>query len=166
MKKIKCLLLILSLTAASAFAQDLNYEVGYTTVSADDSGLSIDVGAIYGSLGYVFSASGNVTHSTEGLVAFGIQDDSIFGVDVSLDPSFEAAYRATFETSTPELSFYGRVSYGNFGLKVDGFGSSESADDSGAGVGVGATWKGFTLGYTQYLGDLEDFSRINIGFRF
>ncbi len=166
MNKFKFLLAFFTLTATSAFAQDLHYELGYTTVGGDDADISIDLGALYGSVGYDFNVSGNLTNSVEALFAFGIQDDSLFGADISLDPSYEVAYRGMFETSTPELSFFGRVAYGNYGFEIEGFGASESADDSGAGVGVGATWKGFTLGYTQYLGDLEDLSRINIGFRF
>ena len=102
----------------------------------------------------------------EALVVIGISDDDIFGADVSLEPSIEVAYRGTWQTATPDLSFFWRASLARVEIDVSGFGNSASADETGFGLGIGGTWRGFTLGYTQYLGDLDDIDRLHIGYRF
>ncbi len=167
MKKIT-ILALLSLFAMPAFAQELNYEIGYTSVSADDSGLSIDLGAIYGSIGYEWRESGNYTNEAEGVVLFGVTDDSFGSVTIELNPTIEVAYRGTWDSSSPDLKFFWRAAYTRIVLEASSSfgGGSEDADETGFGLGVGAEWQGFTLGYNQYFGDLEDFSRINIGYRF
>lgn len=168
MRNLKLLLPLLVLFTLPTMAQDYHYEIGYTTVSAEGTdGSDLDLGGIYGLFGYDWNVSGALAHSFEAAVAFGVQDESLpLDASINLQPTLEAAYRGTWQTKIPDFSFYGRLSYARVELEIEALDISESADESGFGAGLGVTWRGITLGYTQYFGDLEDFSRINIGYRF
>lgn len=166
MKKSVVLLISIFFISIPSFADGLNMEFGYTTVGGDEQDISIDLGAIYGILGYEWNHAGNYSSTVEGLVALGIQDDDVFGADIELEPSVEVAYRGIWQTSSPDFSLFWRASFARVEAEVSGGGFSESEDETGFGLGVGATWRGFTLGYTQYLGDLDDIDRINFGYRF
>ena len=166
MKQLSILLAAMVLSAAPTYADGYEFEAGFTFANLDGGGVDVDLGAIYGIAGYRWDHANNYSSSAEVLVALGVTDDDLFGVDVSLEPSYSVGYKGTWRTSTDDLSFFWRASYATVEVEVDGFGSSGSVDESGFGVGVGADWRRFTIGYTTYLGDLDDFSAINIGFKF
>ena len=157
---------IAAFLVSPVLADGWEFEVGYTTVNGDEADVGVDLGAMYGVGACEWTNESNYSRAAELLVALGVQDDDIFGVDVSLEPTLEAAYRGTWDTSSPDFQFFWRAAFARVEIEAEGFGGSESADETGFGLGVGAEWNGFVLGYTQYFGDLDDISRINIGYRF
>ena len=166
MKNLKLLLTAIAVTATPAFADGFEYEIGYAMFNVEESDIDIDLGALYGTLGYRWDHSPKYSSTAEVLAAFGVSDDDVFGADVSLDPSYAVGYKGTLQTESPDFSLYWRALWANIGAEVDGFGVSESADDSGFGIGAGATFRGFTLGYTKFLGDLDDVGMITFGYQF
>jgi len=171
MKTFKILLSLVALFAMPAYGQYFHYEIGYTAVGSSESEVDLNLGGLYGAVGYDWNVSGNLAHSFEALVVVGVQNDSLFedtafAADINLEPTIELAYRGTMQTRIQDLSYFWRVSYARLEFEVEAFEQSASADESGAGFGLGVEWRGVTLGYTRYFGDLEDADRINIGYRF
>lgn len=161
------LLTALLFSFSSAHADGFELEFGYAFVMGEGDGVDVDLGALYGIGGYRWEHQNNYSSSAELLIAFGIQDDNVGPVNVDLEPSYSLGYRGTWQTSNPDVDLFWRASFARLEAKVDALGVfSASESETGFGLGVGGTFKGLTLGYTVYLGDLDDFSAVNIGYRF
>jgi hypothetical protein len=122
------------LVSAPAFAQDAsNVEwygnLGYSFYNTDIG--DADLGAVQGRLGARFHRNFGI----EGEAAFGVQDDSIAGVDVELDHSL-AVYGVGFLPVSDNFDLLARVGYGNTKVSAGPFSDS---DDS-LNYGVGGQW--------------------------
>lgn len=158
---------LLAIGSTGVLAEELHYEAGYTNFAVD-SGPSLNLGALYGTVGYEFAASGDLAHELEGSVFLGIADDSTGGVALELEPSVEAAYRATYQSTNADLRYFFRASYTRIELEGSSIFTSGSVteSESGGGLGIGFEYQGFTLGAMTYFNDLDDITRVNFGYRF
>ncbi|MFK8031742.1 MAG: hypothetical protein AB8G18_16010 [Gammaproteobacteria bacterium] len=164
MKRLLTALLAASLLTLPVAADGWKFEAGYQRTAASDSGSDLNFGSIYGIVDYEWDHNNDYVSAAEVLVSVGVQDDELFGVDVELSNTVAVGYRGTWQTGAEDVQLFWRANYTQ--LAVDVAEGGTTLDDSGVGVGVGLNWKHLTIGYTKYLGDLEDFDSINIGFKF
>jgi outer membrane immunogenic protein len=126
--------------------------VGYASINADP----VNLGAIQGRLGAQF----NPYIGVEGEVAFGVQEDTIFGVDVKLSNEY-GVYAVAKAPLSDQFDIFARVGYARAEIDVGGTGLS----DDGVAYGVGAQYtfdgkNGVRADYTKYdfLGDADVWS--------
>jgi hypothetical protein len=148
----------------SVLAEGWTGEVGYMNVGDSD----IDLGALYGIVGYEVDHSDSYSSTLELLVGFGVQDDSLTvldtKVDIELDSAFGLGYKGTFNIDDA-WSVYYRAMYAQMDLSADVLGISVGVDESDFGAGVGVTFKHVTVGYLKFFGDL-DVDAISIAYKF
>jgi outer membrane immunogenic protein len=142
------------LVAAPAFAQDAASSdvqwygnLGYSLYNTDIG--DADLGAIQGRLGARFHRYFGI----EGEAAFGVQDDSIAGVDVELDHSV-ALYGVGFLPVSDNFDLLARVGWGN--TKVSAGPLSDTDDSLNYGVGAQWSWdksNAIRGDYTRFDGD-------------
>ncbi|WP_405226019.1 outer membrane beta-barrel protein [Lentisalinibacter sediminis] len=122
---------------------------GYVNLSDEEDGLEVDLGAIYGSIGYLIEGEGNFSFLPELRLGFGIADDTVLGVDVEVDNFLALSVRGqyTFESG---LYLFANPSYARLEVTASAGGFSVSEDDWEFGVGGGAGYK-FTQ---QFWGEL------------
>ncbi len=164
-KRFAFALLASSVIGVSALANGFDAEVGYSYVNLDDDGIDVDLGALYGFAGYRWDFDNGLSGTAEGFLAFGVSDDNVGPVSVDLEPTFGAAYRLSRDLDN-DFSIYGRAIFARFDAEASGVGLSDTADETGFGVAVGGAFKGFTLSYSHYFGDLDGVSAISLGYQF
>lgn len=161
MIKKPALALLVSLFGMSALADGWELDAGYEYFLIDSP--DVGISALGATAGYRWDFGTVMSGRLEVNAAVGIADDSTGSLTVDVDSAFGAAFRLSRQLND-DWSIYGRFSYTDVTLGVSSAflnGDFETADD-GLGLGVGATYRGFTFGYTNYLGDL---STLNLGYR-
>lgn len=108
-------------------AQEVYGTIGYANVDADDA----NIGAIQGRLGYKF----NPYVGIEGEAAFGVNGDTVSGVDVDLKHEV-GAYVVGFVPVTPKADLFARVGYTSSSFDT-GLGD---VDGDGVAWGVGGQY--------------------------
>ncbi len=139
---------------------------GYVNLSDDDDGIDVDVGAIYGSLGYLIEGEGNFSFLPEIRLGIGISDDTVFGVDVELDSFFALSVRGQYDFDSG-LYLFAAPSYARAEFTASSGGISASEDDWEFGIGGGAGYRfqdNFwgEVGYETYDGT----DALSIGFKY
>ena len=132
----------------------------------------VDLGAIYGSVGYEFDLGPNVSVTPEFRAGFGVKDDTVreFGVNVDLELTRLLGFATRFTyTADNGLYAYGTTSYVNYEAKASAQGLSEKEDtwEFGIGAGVGFLFTpqaGFEVQYENV--DSEDVVSAAFRFRF
>ena len=102
--------------------------------------------------------------AVEGRFGFGLQDDTVLGVDVEID-TFFGVYGVFHISSNSDTSFYGVLGFtkGELTASVPGFSITE--DDSGLSYGFGVDIKSFNIEYMLYLDeDFYEVSAISFGY--
>jgi opacity protein-like surface antigen len=157
-------------------------EVGYTQFKFKEEGVgSVKPNALRGIVGYEFHP--NV--AVEGMLAFGISDDSIsvdegFGpinVDLKLQHAYGIYVKPKFNV-TPEFEVFGRLGYTQAKFKATasfaGVSVSESDSDGDVSYGLGAAYRfnprmSVGLDYMRYSdkdGVKVDGVTVSFGYRF
>lgn len=108
-------------------AQEVYGTIGYANVDADDA----NIGAIQGRLGYKF----NPYVGIEGEAAFGVNGDTVSGVDVDLQHEV-GAYVVGFVPVTPKADLFARVGYTSSSFDT----SLGDVDGDGVAWGVGGQY--------------------------
>ena len=146
----------IALLAGATTASAENYaSIGYSQVSADDTGFDVDVGAVTGRVG----VNVNPWFGVEGEASLGVKDDA--GVKLKHEIGVFAVARAPLGEGFTVL---GRVGYADAKFEAG------SASDSGGGVayGVGAEYgfgvNGVRLDYTKYDFDGTDGDAIALSY--
>ncbi|HRD27663.1 MAG TPA: porin family protein [Caulobacter sp.] len=129
-------------------AQEAYGTIGYANVDADDA----NIGAIQGRLGYRF----NPYVGVEGEAAFGVNGDTIGGVDVDLQHEV-GAYVVGFVPVTPRADLFARVGYTSSSFDT----SLGDVDGDGVAWGVGGQYHftdkdGVRLDWTRHDYDAGD----------
>jgi hypothetical protein len=139
---------------SSAFADGWEGEVGYMTIGDSD----IDVGALYGFVGYGLDHSDSYSSTFEIMAGFGIDDDSAtemgIEIDVELDSMFGLGYKGTFKIDD-SWSVYYRAMYAQVDISADAMGISLDMDESDFGASLGVTYKMVTVSYINFFGDID-----------
>lgn len=122
------------LVSAPALAQDVSSpevygSLGYSIYDTDIGGA--DLGAVQGRLGARFHRNFGI----EGEAAFGVDDDTIGGVDVGLNHSL-AIYGVGFLPVSENLDLIARAGVGTTDVEVGGV----DFDDESFNWGAGAQW--------------------------
>lgn len=115
----------LALAAAGAQAQ-LYGEVGYSALNVDGGGISVDLGALSGTIGY--GVHENL--AVEGMLAFGVKDDKIGSAKVELEHSYGIFAKPRLMLS-PNFELFGRIGYVESKLKASAPGFSSLTDTDG-----------------------------------
>lgn len=115
----------LALAAAGAQAQ-LYGEVGYSALNVDGGGISVDLGALSGTIGY--GVHENL--AVEGMLAFGVKDDKIGSAKVELEHSYGIFAKPRLMLS-PNFELFGRIGYVESKLKASAPGLSSLTDTDG-----------------------------------
>lgn len=128
---------------ALAQAQSVYANIGYTSVDVDP----VTLGAIQGRLGVRV----NNHFAVEGEAAFGVADDDIGGIDVSLDNEF-GAFLVLLAPVGENTDLFARAGFAS--AEVDA-GALGSVSDDGAAYGVGVQHfftdnDGFRFDYTRF----------------
>ena len=113
---------------------------GYLNLSDDDDGIDVDVGGIYGSLGYLIEGEGNFSFLPEIRLGVGVSDDSVLGFDVELDSFFALSLRGQYDFESG-LYLFAAPSYARAEFTVSSGGFSDSDDDWEFGIGGGAGYR-------------------------
>ena len=103
--------------------------------------------------------------AVEGRFGFGLQDDTVFGIDVEVD-TFFGIYGVFHASSNSDTSFYGVLGFtkGELTFSVPGFSISE--DDSGLSYGFGVDINSFNIEYMLYMDETDfDVSAISFGYK-
>ncbi len=139
---------VLSIAALPAVsqAQEFYGTLGYAAVDVEDASL----GAIQGRLGYKF----NPYVGVEGEVGFGVNDDTVSGVDVELKNQ-AGVYGVVFAPVTPKADLFARVGYTGASIDTD----LGDVDGDGFAYGVGGQYyitdkDGVRLDWTRH--DYDD----------
>lgn len=122
----------LVLAAVGAQAQ-LYGEVGYSAVNVDAGSTDVNLGTLTGIIGY--GVHPNL--AIEGMLAFGVQDDSIGSAKVELEHAYGVFAKPRVMLS-PNFELFGRLGYVESKLKASapGYGSlSDSDGDWAYGLG-------------------------------
>lgn len=164
-------LLAASLMIASVTAQaDWVGGVSYSRVSDDDAGISVDLGTIGGTLGYVVNPGSDFLFIPEFRVGFGVSDDSMVIATVPVEAKIKTYYGATLRgqfQANDSVYLYVAPSYINYDLEVTAGGITASADDWEFGIGAGVGVKfmdniGAELSYES----VDSADVISLGLRF
>ena len=141
----------LALAAAGANAQ-LYGELGYTDIrdKFSDSGTEYkaNLGAINGIIGY--GVHENL--AVEGMLAFGVKDDTVAGVKAELEHSYGVFVKPRVMLN-PNFELFGRFGYVEHKLKasVPGHSLSDSNGDWAYGLGANYYFKPSTYGTLSYM---------------
>lgn len=175
MKKTAIALVIAStsmFTAVNAQANGTYFELGYSQYMETDSGISISIPMLVGTIGY------RITDfiSLEGFLGSGISKDTIKGsdidprlsginADVKVENLFGANLKGSYSFSDNLIGF-AKLGFASTEVKVsiDGFGS-ETVTDTGVLIGAGIEYN-FTesvYGTTSYTRYNSDGGSANIG---
>lgn len=130
----------------------------------DDAGYDIALEALYASVGYRIEASPNFYVIPELTFGTGISDDRLFGLDVEVDHFVSLGARAQYEFESG-LYLYGTLAWGS--LEIDSNAGSGSADEVGAGAGIGYDFServGAEFSYGVF--DESDVLQLGLKFRF
>ena len=151
----RTLLLAAAMTAAAAgaapaFAQEQGgyAGVGYTHFDGD---ADISVGAISGRLGYKFTPN----FAVEGEVGFGVKDDNVGPIEVSLD-NYVGAFGVGFLPLTPQLELFGRIGYAQATIEGSLAGITVDSDADGFAYGLGGQ-----VSLTERVGLRGEYTRID-----
>lgn len=136
MKKLLLALASIAVVSLPCHADGLVGGVNYSRISDEDAGVSVDLSALSGSIGYSFDTSTAFRIVPEARVGFGISDDTVSGVKVKLESFYGIDVRGEFGDT-----LYGFIvpSYTNYRTKAT-FGGLSASDNSwefGIGGGVG-----------------------------
>lgn len=123
----------LFLAIAPATAQVYYGDAGYTFISIDEEGLEVELGTISARGGLEFTENFGV--EIEG--AIGVQDESVGGVDLSLN-YLVGAYGKAQAYVSDTATVYARAGIVNAELETSGNGFTLSQSETGAGFGAGA----------------------------
>lgn len=153
--------LLLSATAATAGAQGYG-EITASQVSIDaDLGQDVEHLMFTGAIGYNFNPEQKFQNKLEAIAGVAMNDGNVADVEVELENYYGIAYRPTVKVGE-ELELFGRVLYARVKGSVSQGLSSASDSESETGFGVGASYNGLTLSYT----DIDDADFISIGYTF
>ncbi|MEM1037460.1 MAG: porin family protein [Pseudomonadota bacterium] len=146
-----------ALAAGPAFAEGSFYADGgytFTAIDLEDSGTSLDVdlGSITARGGYDFTENFGV--ELEG--SFGVADEDVLGATVELSYLI-GAYGKVQAPLSETLNVFARAGVVSAELEVSGGGISESASETGFGIGVGAT-----IDFAENLYVRGDYTRLDI----
>jgi opacity protein-like surface antigen len=148
-------MLLLSFGAHAQWTGSLSY----SNLNFDDDEISVDLGAIAGSVGYRLGVADRFYLVPEIRVGFGVGDDRFnlegFNVTAEIDQLWGASTRLQYEFNTGAYLF-GVASYVNYKLKVSALGLSESDDSWESGFGAGA---GFM--FTPVVGGELSYERVD-----
>ncbi len=128
-------LLTLPLTAAANWSAG----AGYANLSAEDDGVDVSLGAIYGSVAYEFmQKDSNISLMPELRIGTGVSDDTIGSVKVEVESFTAISFRGQYNYDNG-VYLYLMPSYANLDLKASLNGNSITEDDweFGFGGGVG-----------------------------
>lgn len=132
----------LFIASSMAGAQGWNFGGGYANYM-EDEGIDVDLGVIYGSVGYVYE-SGKMTWMPELRFGTGVSDDTVrvIGVDVNaeIDSLIVASLRGQYNV-TETFGVFLQPSYGRLDVTASAQGISLSDDTSELGFGGGAAFK-------------------------
>ena len=163
MNKLLTALLASTLLTLPVAADGYEFEVGYSRLNASEGDVDVNLGSIYGVAGYRWDHGENYSSSAELSLALNTDNTELLG---ELTSRLAAGYKGTWQTSSDDTQLFWRANYTQFEITSDGDGGDTSSREGDIGIGVGIVWKRVTLGYTTFLGDLDDFDFINIGFKF
>ncbi|MFT4937226.1 MAG: opacity protein-like surface antigen [Paraglaciecola sp.] len=132
--------LAFSLAAFLSFTANASWVggVSYTSISDGDDGITIDLGAITASVGYQFQTSEQFSIVPEVRLGFGISDDEISGVELSLKRFLALSVRGEYALNE-KFYVFAAPSYANLEVEAsfDRFSNTEDAWEFGIGAGVG-----------------------------
>ena len=152
---------------ANANGWDLEVAVERQTFNESRTGdYSFSALALTG--GYRWDFDEDTSATFEATFAFGLGDDRFTVIVADINPFASLGYRVTQQLNE-DWSIYARTAYASTGLDItiDNIGEESFDEDlTGLGFGGGVAWRGVTLGYMLYTGDLEDYSAISLGYRF
>jgi predicted porin len=156
-------------TAAQAQTSPVYGEIGYTMLKMKAEGESVKPNALRGIVGYTLHP--NV--AVEGMLAFGVGDDSINGVDVKLQHAYGAYVKPKFDV-TPQFEVFGRLGFTEAKFKATDAAGSESDSDNDFSYGLGAAYRfnprmSVGLDYMRYSdkdGVKVDGVTVSFGYRF
>lgn len=115
----------MALAAAGAQAQ-LYGELGYSALDVKGSGISVNLGALTGTVGYDLHPN----LAVEGMLAFGVNDDKVNGAKVELEHSYGLFAKPRIMLS-PNFELFGRLGYVESKLKASAPGYRSLADTDG-----------------------------------
>lgn len=126
---------LVALVAGAGLALPAHAETGaYATGGYTHFDLeNVDLGGLTGRLGYRFHPNFGV----EGEASFGVNDDTVAGVDVELDYA-AGIFGVGFLPITPTADLFGRIGYGAIEAEASAGGLTVSGDDDGFAFGGGA----------------------------
>lgn len=158
----------LALAAASAQAQ-LYGEVGYSTMNESAEGVDVNLGALSGIIGY--GVHPNV--AIEGMLAFGVQDDTVRVGGVPIKAELEHAYGVFVKPRVmlnPNFELFGRVGYVEAKAKASSGGISVSDSNGDWAYGLGGNYYFnkdiyMTVHYMKYDSDVDGFT-VGVGMKF
>jgi opacity protein-like surface antigen len=131
---------IASLVCLSSVASaQWTFSGGYANYNEEDSGVDINLGAIYASAGYEYT-SGKMTFMPELRLGVGVADDTVFGVNVEIDSFVVASIRGQYNV-TDSFGVFLQPSYGRSAVSASAGGQSASDNTTEFGFGGGATFK-------------------------
>lgn len=162
----------LALAAASAQAQ-LYGEIGYSTMKESADGNDVNLGALSGIIGYGLHP--NV--AVEGMLAFGIKDDTVHVGSIPVKTELEHAYGVFVKPRvmlSPNFELFGRLGYVESKVKASSGGISVSDSDGDWAYGLGGNYyfdknTYLTVNYMNYYrkhdSDVDGFT-IGVGMKF
>lgn len=129
-------IIVLSAGMAGSALAGPTGSIGYTQLMDVED---LDLGAIYGSVGFEFELGPNVSITPELRLGSGVKDDNFFFFDVELRRLYGLATRVSY---TADSGFYvfGTASYVNYDFRFrprTGSGSSFTEDSWEFGIGAG-----------------------------
>lgn len=115
---------------------DLYAGVNYTFVNLEDDFIDADLGTLSGKVGV------NVTPflGVEARAGFGVDDDTISGVELSAD-SFFGAYATLNMVNESPMTPYVILGFTRFEIEASAGGITVSDDDSDVSYGIGMNWE-------------------------
>lgn len=167
------LMLTTGAQAQAAKASPWYGEVGYTSLKYTDGAVDLKPAALRGIVGYGFHPN----FAVEGMLGFGIKDDTVNAGGVAIDVKVERALGVFLKprfNATPELELFARVGFADFKVKASAGGASASSSDSDTAYGVGLNYKltssvSLGLDYMRYYskdGEKVSGYTLGVGFSF
>jgi opacity protein-like surface antigen len=165
-----------AMLSTAAQAQQTNYfygEVGYTVMKIEGDGLpNVKPNALRGIVGYAYHPN----LAMEGMLAFGVRDDSFNDAGVNVDVKLKNAWgiylKPKFDV-TPQLEVFGRLGATKTNIKATAAGVSESERKGDLSWGLGAAYRfnprmSVGLDYMRYSDDTSrvDGVTLSLGYRF